>query len=268
MPAIHPARMKIQVAQLGEKIRQPEAFVRALHNLLDYYADRTYRPGQSGEPPPLLATYKTPQPVFRQIARETATLAVVDPPAALALVDALWAEPIIEFRLLAIALIGKISPTPHEPVLARIQSWIASTPENRLLDAILKQSLVQIRRECPKIYYQMIEDWLKEDELFFRQTGLRAMVPLLSDPNFENLPAVFRLLTPLIRIPPSALRIDLVAVLRSLVHHFPQEAGYILRQNLSSDHPDTVWLARQVLNDFPSEIQDSLREALRPFNPA
>jgi hypothetical protein len=268
MPAIHPARMKIQVAQLGEKIRQPDVFVRALHNLLDFYADRTYRPGQSGEPPPLLATYKTPPPVFRQIVRETASIAVVDPPAALALVDALWAEPIIEFRLLAIALIGKIPPIPHEPVLTRIKSWIASTPEDRLLDAILKQSLVHIRRECPKIYYQMIEEWLKADELFPRQTGLRAMVPLLSDPKFENLPAVFRLLTPLIRVPPSALRLDLVAVLHALVHRFPQEAGYILRQNLSTDHPDTVWLTRQVLNDFPSEIQDNLREALRPFNPA
>jgi len=267
MPAIHPARMKIQVAQLGEKIRQPEVFVRALHDLLDFYADRTYRPGQSGEPPPLLATYKTPPPVFRQIVRETAAHAAADPPAGLALVDALWAEPTIEFRLLAIALIGKIPPTPPEPVLARIQSWIASTPENHLLDAILKQSLVQIRRESPKIYYQMIDEWLKADELYPRQTGLRAMVPLLADPKFENLPAVFRLLTPLIREPASALRLDLVAVLRTLVQHFPQEAGYILRQNLSDDHPDTVWLARQVLKDFPDEIQASLREALRPFNP-
>jgi hypothetical protein len=268
MPAIHPARMKIQVAQLGEKIRQPEAFVRALHNLLDYYADRTYRPGQSGEPPPLLATYKTPPPVFRQIVQETASLAVADPPAALALVDAMWAEPTLEFRLLAIALIGKIPPIPPEPVLARIQNWIASTPENRLLDAILEQSLVHIRRECPKIYYQMIDEWLKADELFPRQTGLRAIVPLLSDPEFENLPAVFHLLTPLIRVPPSALRLELVAVLRALVHYFPQEAGYILRQNLSADHPDTIWLTRQVLKDFPSEIQDSLREFLRPITPA
>jgi hypothetical protein len=268
MPAIHPARMKIQVSQLGEKIREPDVFVRALHNLLDFYADRTYRPGQSGEPPPLLATYKTPPPVFRQIVREIASLAVVDPPAALALVDALWAEPTIEFRLLAIALIGKIPPIPHEPVIERIQSWIATTPENRLLDAILKQSLVHIRRECPKIYLQMIEEWLKEDELYRRQTGLRAMVPLLSDPKFENLPAVFRLLTPLIREPPSTLHLDLVAVLRTLVHRFPQEASYILRQNLSTGHPDTIWLARQVLNDFPNEIQGSLREALRPYNPA
>jgi hypothetical protein len=258
--------MKIQVAQLVEKVRQPEAYVLSLHNLLDFYADRTYRPGQSGEPPPLLATYKTPPPVFRQIVRETASIAAADPAAALALVDALWVDPTIEFRLLAIMLIGKINPDPYEPVLDRIQAWIASMPENRLLDAILKHGLIQIRKKRPKIYSLMIEDWLKAEELFPRQTGLRAMVPLLDDPDFENLPAISRLLIPLIRELPDELRHDLVAVLRALSHRFPQEASYILRQNLSGDRPNVVWLARQVLNDLPGEIQNSLREALRPFN--
>jgi hypothetical protein len=267
MPAIQPARMKIQVALLGEKTHQPEVFIRSLHNLLDFYADRTYRPGQSGEPPPLLATYKTPPPVFRQIEREIATLAVNDPHAALALVDALWTEPFIEFRLLAISLIGKISPIPYEPILARIQAWIGSTPENRLLDAILEQSLLMVRQECPEIYMQTLEEWSKADDNYPRQAGLRAMLPLLADPEFENLPAVFRLLAPLIRVPPPELRIDLVAVLRALVRRFPQEAGYILRQNISADNLDSFWLIRQVLNDFPGEIQNNLREALRAFNP-
>jgi hypothetical protein len=267
MPAIQLARMKIQVAQLGEKIHQPEAFVLALHNLLDFYSDRTYRPGQSGEPPPLLATYKTPRQVFHQIAREMGSIAASTPEAALALVDALWAEPYIEFRLLATSLIGKIPPTPPEPILVRIQTWIASTPEDRILHAILEPGLDQIRREHPKIYYQMIDEWLKVDEVYPRQAGLRAMLPLLADPEFENLPVVSRLLIPLIRIPPAGLRIDLVAVLRALIRHFPQEAGYILRQNLSEDNPDNLWLARQVLNDFPSEIQSSLRDTLRPLNP-
>ena len=267
MTAIQPARMKIQVAQLGEKIRQPEAFVRALHNLLDFYADRTYRPGQSGQPPPLLATYKTPRPVLRQIEREMGVLAATDPDAALGLVDALWAEPNIEFRLLAITLIGKILPIPPEPVLGRIQNWIASMPENHVLDAILKQGLSLIRRECPSIYFQIIEEWLKAEEIYFRRASLHAMVPLLADPEFENFPAVFRLLTPLIRVPPPALRNELVAVLRALVACSPQEASYILRQNLTADNTASVWLSRQVLKDFPSEIQNSLREALRPFNP-
>ncbi len=266
MPAIQPARMKIQVASLVEKMRQPEAFIRSMHNLLDLYADRTHRPGQSGEPPALLASYKTPPPVFRQIIREIDPLARADPPAALSLVDALWAEPYIEFRQLAIILISKISPASYEPVLSRIQAWIASKPENILLDSILEQGLQPVKQAYPKIFFRMIEDWMKADSIYLRQAGLRALIPLFSDPDFENLPAVIRNITPIMRGTPPELRLDLVAVLRAMARRFPQEASFVLRQNLSPDHPDTIWLARQVLQTIPGETQDSLREALRRYN--
>lgn len=256
--------MKIQVARLSEKLRQPDALVRDLHNLLDFYADRTHRPGQFGEPPPLLATYKTPTPVLRQIEREIAPLAG-DAPAALALVDALWTEPVIEFRRLAIALLGRIPPNPPEPVLDRIQAWVAARPENRILDVILEQGLRRIRQETPGVYYPMLEAWLKADELYPRQAGLHTLRHLLADPGFENLPAVSRLILPFIRLTPKDLRIDLVAVLRRLAVRFPQEASYLLKQNLDPDHPDAIWLARQVVDDFPGEIQSSLREVLRQY---
>jgi hypothetical protein len=256
--------MKIQVARLGEKLRQPEAFVRDLHNLMDFYADRTRRSGQFGEPPPLLATYKTPAPVLRQLEREIAPLAA-EPAAALALVDALWAEPVIEFRRLAIILLGRIPPTPPEPVLDRIQAWVAAQPENIILDALLEHGLARIRQETPKVYFPLVEAWLNAHEIFPRQAGLRALSYLLTDPNFENLPAVSRLILPWIRSTPADLRTDLVAVLRGLAGRFPQEASYLLKQNLASERPDTLWLARQVLNDLPEEIQASLRETLRPY---
>jgi len=267
MPAIHPARMKIQVAQLTEKLRQPQSFVRELHNLLENYADRTYRPGQFGEPPPLLATYKTPPPVLRQIERTIFPLADSDPAAALALVDALWAEPVIEFRQLAIQLLGRIPPTPPEPVLVRIQTWVTAMPETRLLDIILEQSLARIRQELPDNFYDLVENWLEIDQTYPQQAGLRALGYVINDPGFENLPAIIRLITPALRMPPPGLRLDLVAMLRSLAKRFPREAGYILKQNLSEDRPDTTWLARQVLSEFPADIQTELHAALRQYNP-
>ena len=276
MPAIQPARMKIQVALLGEKSRQPEAFVRELHRLLDFYADRTHRPGQFGEPPPLLATYKTPLPVMRQIEREIATLAA-DPPSAggpstagsfstaFNLVDALWAEAFLEFRRLAITLLGRIPPTPPEPVIERVRAWIATNPENLIQEAILEHGLARIRQETPAQFYPLVEDWLRAEAVYPRQAGLRALSYLVQDTGYENIPAVLRLILPWIRATPAPLRQEVLSVLRALAGHFPQEASYILRQNLSGDRPDTIWLARQTLNDFPPEIQSSLREVLRTY---
>ena len=53
MPAIQLTRLRLQTAGLAESFANPQAFVRGLHDLLDYYADRTHRPGQSGAPAPL-----------------------------------------------------------------------------------------------------------------------------------------------------------------------------------------------------------------------
>ena len=50
MPAIQPVRLKRQSALLVEQFNNPAAFIRSLHHLLEFYADRVHRPGQAGEP--------------------------------------------------------------------------------------------------------------------------------------------------------------------------------------------------------------------------
>ena len=75
--------------------------MRSLHHLLDFYADRARRPGQSGKPAPLIDAYKVHPPVLRHILQELIPLAAENPDAGLALCDALWEQPYLEFRLLA-----------------------------------------------------------------------------------------------------------------------------------------------------------------------
>jgi len=101
MPAIQPARLKIQAAQLAEKFTDPPAFTLGLNELLEFYADRTYRPGQASDPQPLLKAYNVPTPVLRQVSKELSKFIVANQDAALALCDALWSKPVLEFRLLA-----------------------------------------------------------------------------------------------------------------------------------------------------------------------
>jgi hypothetical protein len=264
MPAIQPARMKIQVARLSEMTHQPERFVHELHGLLDFYADRTHRPGQFGEPPPLLASYKTPDPVMRQIEREIASLAE-EPASALALVDALWAEAVLEFRLLAIRLLGRVPLRPPQAVLERARQWIASNPEDRLQSALLEHGLARLRQEAPSDFYPLVERWLNAKEISSRQAGLRALAYLASDPGFENVPALIRLVAPWVRATPAPLKQEMAGLMRALAARFPREASFLLKQNLAADRPDSIWLARQALPELPEEVQQGLREALRQY---
>jgi hypothetical protein len=263
MPAITLARLRQQAALLAEHFDQPAAFVRSLHHLLEFYADRTHRPGQAGEPPPLLAAYSVSQPVLRQILLELIPRAEIEPEKGLALCDALWAEPVLEFRMLAAWLLGTL-PAPPATILNRAQSWIQAYSDERLLAALLQFGLAHVRSEHPNQLFQQVGIWLEDPSRFAQQIGLRALIPLLSSAEYDNLPAIFQLITPFARQIPAQLRPDLLDAMHALALRSPQETAYFLHENLNAlDNPDTPWLIRQCLADFPPEIQEGLRLAAR-----
>ena len=265
MPAINPARLRLQAAELAGLYDQPAAFVRGLHGLLDQYADRTRRPGQSGAPSPLMNAYNTPPPVIRRILIELEPLIQKNQPAGQALCDALWVEAYLEFRSLAASLLGKLDPKSPELILERVRAWTGPQTETRLIELLLDTGLARLREEQPELYLHQLEIWLGSEDVFTRQIGLRALHVSLQAHSVQNLPVMYRLLGALVREAPAQLRPDLLAVLRDLAARSPQETTYFLRQNLmiKSDNPGTAWLIRNSLRAFPPEQQASLRAALR-----
>jgi hypothetical protein len=265
MPAIQPARLKIQTARLAEDFSNPDVFVRSFHELLDHYSDRSYRPGQSGEPPPLLKAYNVPPPVLRHVLKELGPAILQDRSGTLDLSKRLWEEPFYEFRNLAISLVGQVTPGPPEDILKLVEAWAIPSTELRLLKALLVTGLARVRREFPQVYLRQVNQWLVSGRIFTQQLGLQALVPLLAEPGFENLPVLFRMLAPLVRSAPTPLRPDLLDIMQKLARRSPKEAAFFLRQNLAlkTDNPGTAWLARQSLSSFPPEIQANLRSALR-----
>lgn len=265
MPAIQPARLKIQAAQLAEHFTDPDTFKIGLREILDFYADRVYRPGQAGDPPPLLKAYNVPTPVLRQISKEIAGAISANRGAALVLSDALWSEPVLEFRILAAITLGQVSAQPIEDILNRVNAWAKPSTESRLIRALINDGLVSVRSTWPDQYIQQVEIWLSVDQIFYRQLGLQALLPLLEMEEFENLPVAMRLITPLVRAAPSGLRTDLLAVIRLMAARSPKETAFFLRQNLAikDENPGTAWLARQSVGFFPPDTRSVLRSALR-----
>jgi hypothetical protein len=264
VPAIQPARLRQQVALLAEHFDDPPAFARSLHLLLDYYSDRARRSGKTGRPSPLLMAYNVRSPVLRMLVQELNPLIQENPERGLDLCDALWVEPYLEFRLLAAMLLGQIPPKPPGEITTRLKRWITTDVEFFLIEALLIHGVQRLQNEQPQVFLQLIESWMESTNTFQQQLGLRALVQVINDPTFENLPAFFRLIQPLCQAAPAALRQDLLDVLSALARRTPQESAYFLRQSLIfPDSPDTPWLIRQSLKQFPPELQNSLRQAMR-----
>jgi hypothetical protein len=87
---------------------------------------------------------------------------------------------------------------------------------------------------------------------------------LVSDPAWENLPAIFRLLQPLTEKPEPAWLNDLVVVFQKLAERSPSEVSYFLRQVLSrGENPMTGRLARKVASFLPEQMGERLKKAAR-----
>jgi len=263
MPAIQPARLRLQAAQLANEFFQPEQYARSLRNLLEFYADYTHRPGQAGEPPPLLKSYNVPAPVLRQVHRELVPLAHSDHGAALLLCDSLWRQPNLESRLLATSLLGSLPTDQPDAILERASDWVQTTTEESLVESILDPGLGRVRREAPQVFLSLIENWIESSSLPIKRAGLQALRHLANDPSYENLPSLFRILAPLVRVCPPNLDLDVIENLSALAHRAPQETAYFLNQNIESpESVDTAWLVRRVMPEFPLEIRRKLRLSL------
>ena len=260
MPAIQLSRLRIQTAQLADLVSQPDVFVRQLHVLLEFYSDRTHRPGRSAEPPPLIPAYFVPVPVLRQILLEVAPCLSIDQPSGLALCDRLWEQEYHECSLLAARMIGLLPLEPLEPLQLRLDKWIRQD-FGPIQKALLEEGMSRWRKEAPASFLQRIESWLKSSNQQDQVIGLRAMLPLLKDGSFDNLPLLFRLLKPIFQAAPAQIRPDLIDVMEALARHSPKETSYFLRQNMLAQ--DTAWVTRQIITVFPHEIQINLRDTMK-----
>jgi len=264
MPAIHLHRLRKQVAALADLFNQPEAFVRSISDLFEEYADRVHRPGLAGEPRPLMPAYNVPPPMLRHLTSELAPLATISAPETLALCDLLWEHPYLETRLVTISLLGMAPIAPVDNILNRIHRWAGEVGEARLIKAMAQQGLERMSTERNTRILVEIEGWLDSKNSSLQRLGLCALLPLIQDRNFENLPVILDLLSPFLRTAPLPIRPDVLDVVAGLARRSPRETAFMLRQNLEApDNPDTSLLIRQSLPHFPKDIQESLRLAVR-----
>ena len=261
MPAIDLARLKKQTAQLADLFDQPPLFLREHREILDFYVNRSLR-SQGVAPSSVLPTYRTPTVVLRQIETELGPVAERQPIQALELADALWDEGWLETRLLSAFMLGRIPPQ-EERLLARLTAWTQAVRDPSVRAALLTTSLTRLRRETPDLFLILVKEWLHPARQRMWSNGIQALVPLISSPDFDNLPPIFEIVEPIIRAAPATLQFDLQELIVMLYQASPAETTFFIQQLLKSTKSPMLAVAlRRMLPEFPAELQVSLREML------
>jgi hypothetical protein len=264
MPAIQLARLKQQCAEMADAIDEPIELMRHLHNLLDFYADRTRRPGQAGKPPPLIRAYQVSRQVLHLVEQELLPAIEQDPALAPVLMDLFWDAAWLETRLLAIAILGRSHQDDTDALLARVGVWIADCQEDQLLQALLETGMAPLRQFAPQQYLELLDNWMSSDQLASQKIALRAIPPLVSDQGFENLPYIYRLLSAHLREPALRLEAELLQAIRALARRSPQETAFFLQQGLTASRNQlTRRLIRQSQTAFPEDVGEELHALLQ-----
>lgn len=262
MPAIDLARLKKQTAQLADLFDQPTSFLREHREILDHYVNRTLR-SQTVAPSSVLPTYRTPAVVMRQIENELGPQAERRPIQALELADALWDEGWLETRLLAAFLLGRIPPQ-EERLLARLTAWTQAVRDPSVRAALLTTSLTRLRKETPDLFLILVKEWLYPSRKRMWSNGIQALVPLISAPDFDNLPPIFEIISPILKASPTGLQFDIRELLIALYKKSPDETLYFVQQVLRSTKSELPAISlRRMLPDLPTDFQANLREILR-----
>ena len=263
MPSINLARLKIQAARLAEKFGEPEAFLLALNEVLGYYTNHTIRAAQIAQRVSL-PTYRTPRPVLRQIESELEVLAEKQPEEAITLSALLWEAASLESRLLAAYLLGHVPSGQAIFALTRLPAWLNQSTDKEIRTALLTDALARLRGEKPEAFFSMLEGWLVSAQSTLQIWGLQALIPLLEDPQFENLPAVFRILRPTILAASPATQLDFQACLAALERVSLTETTAYLREIIRGNpEPGMLRIFRRILPGLSPKLQEALRETLR-----
>ncbi len=266
MPAIDLARLRKQAARLADFFFLPDEFLKHLHEMLDFYVNRSLRKVEDVAPGSILSTYRTPPIIMRQIELELTDIASENPAAALDLADLLWDEGYLELHMLAAFLLGRIPPQEEQQdrLLARLTAWTAQVKDPSVRAALLSTSLARVRKETPTQFLQLIGEWLHPGRTRTWSNGIQALLPLLADSSFQNLPPVLDVVEPILEASPSEIQLDLEELVLALYKASPDETVFFLRQLLtSSANPMTITTLRRISSSFPAELQSELRDLLR-----
>jgi len=263
MPAIDLNRLLKQSSRLSDFFFVPDEFVRHLHEMLDFYVDRSIRKQPAVAPYTNLPSYHTPVVILRQIEQDIHRNAGEYPEAALELADRLWDEGYLEMRLLAAFLLGQIPPQ-GERLLARLTAWSQQIHDPGLRAKLLDSGLTRMRKEAPQKFLELIAQWLRPERTRLWASGLHAASSAISDPSFVNHPPLLNVLEPIMEAAPAKLQDEIKEFVLLLYKTSPTETIYFLRQVLSnSNDPMTAITFRRISQSFPAELRDGIREFIR-----
>ncbi len=266
MTAINPARLKIQCSELSKQIAEPDMFTRGLHDLLTFYAARV-RQTEISKTPLTLQSYQVPPPILRSLRKEMEEPLEANPQWGLVLVDRLWLEDWVEFRRLAISILGTLTTDEPQQILQRISAWLSSCTAEDIRREIMSVGLERLSSQHPQSLQEFLSELIDRGAKADHQAAIFGLSYLAMDPHFEDLPVLFKLLGKILLTEETSLVKEINALVKALRNRSEEETVYFLIGQLpAAMKPRILRVIRGTVKQFNPENRALLREALGKYD--
>lgn len=263
MPPIDPAVLRRRTAALPGKFPDAAAVATRVRRLLDEYADRTHRASAVVVSSTAGAAYKAPAPVVRAITNALRAPLRTDPAAARRTVAAIWAGGSMEERRIAAELLGQVALADPAATLALIDTWAPQIESGDTADVLAEEGLGPLMLANPPLYLEHARRWVTSPLRWVRRFGLAALLPLVNDRQWDNVPAALTVLRPAMGEGDGEVRRAAAAVLERLGPKSPAEVSRFLREQAVRANANTQWIIRNALGGLGDADQAEIIRLLR-----
>ncbi len=264
MPAVNLVILRTKLNLVFKNFQDAKEFTKGLRGIYSYYSDPTLPIGIVHARLRTISAFNTPPLLQREVELAFEPYTQSDPENLLHIIDHLWEGPEAELRQLAAFLLGKIDLSYKNDVLQRIKAYA-----NQKIDQSIHQYLFQfgsgtIRKQEPLTWIAFLDPWLNSQETLTIKLGIQAIIPIINDPDFSNLPLIYRSLEPVFRSSEPLLFFETRNVMEHLIRRSEIETVYFLKLLFSDSKSESLAkLIRNLLPAFSSLMQDSLRKTLK-----
>ena len=263
MPAIQIERLVQQISSILAPASPGPIFRENFKSLLEVHANLAYRAGMEIQRKSLIPKYHLAPIVIHQIQHHLILFTKNNPELALEYADHLWGENLFEMKYFSAVILGSMPNEKEEEVLKRFLNWGPITTEKEIYEILFRYGSQSFIQASSNKWLNTIQAWIDSSQTTQVITAIYALQSLIHDPSFQNLPRVFKIITPLFSINNRKITSGILILIEDLAEINPVEtAHYLSYLLLTSSSTNPKKIIRKSLKSFPIAEQEKLRIAL------
>lgn len=259
MPAVNPMQLRNHIEQILADLHDPPALRRQVNDLYRFYADRTYRPGESTEVDDAPWVLNVAPAVLRAVQRALRNACCSSPELAQEVADALWDEHTRETQITAAGIVGCHS---GPWVAAWVQERVQQCDDRPTLRVLAGAALQGWREQFPQDYFGRIVRWLKRDSRQWQGFALTALEAEVCSGALETLPQIFRILADYAWSDHGEPNRALCRLMLCLIKLSPQETSRFLLDEIAVRPQAVRRLLPHISKELPLPLLQRIQQTL------